>query len=164
MKTLNGMFIGSSCVLLAMFAAAKLATALMHGPALEARDEIFLLRNREMLVAVGLLECAVVGYLLGSSTAAKKLRAIVWLGGMFLTYRLGLEWMGIHRLCGCLGQVGYWSPRAWPYVAVFTKACLAYLLGGSTLLLLLNRGRKPGPATSEVKTSPPPQDSGGTLL
>lgn len=89
-----------------------------------------------LLLAVGLLELAIVGVCLFGKSQALKLGLIAWLATNFLVYRCGLWWMGWHRPCSCMGNLTD-ALHIRPEVADnIMKVVLGYLLIGSYGLLI----------------------------
>jgi len=129
-------FMPSAGAVLAATGLAKVWSAFGPTKLLAVADPITGLQFGHLMLAVGLLELAIVGICLFSKAHKLPLALIAWLATNFVVYRLGLWLMGWQEPCGCLGNLTdalYLSPQA---VDNLMKVILAYLLFGSYGFLL----------------------------
>lgn len=125
-------------VLLGVTAFAKLYSAAGEARILTLSDPLFLLTNREVLMAVGLLELVVVAYLLFGCHTLKKHLLIIWLSLNFIVYRVGIWWVAPGKPCPCLGTLTARLPLKPDTVDLLLKLVITYMLCGSVLFLLLD--------------------------
>lgn len=125
----------SVVILLLTTAALKilaLLTAVMQAPL---QDPVlsFLTHEQMMLLSVA-LESAVIVFLMQRRRCVSKLLVIGGLAGLFASYHVGLQLVGGHRSCGCLGESLTWfglpSDTEW----MVTSGIVGYFLVGSYLL------------------------------
>jgi hypothetical protein len=98
-----------------------------------------------MLLAAA-LEIVVVVLVLRARDIVRKAALLLWIGSVFLVYRMGLWWVGFEGSCRCLGNMGDVfgiSPENADWIA---KGILVYLVVGSAAILLWHprhRGHAP---------------------
>jgi hypothetical protein len=98
-----------------------------------------------MLLAAA-LEIVVVVLVLRARDIVRKAALLLWIGSVFLVYRMGLSWVGFEGSCRCLGNMGDVfgiSPENADWIA---KGILVYLVVGSAAILLWHprhRGHAP---------------------
>ncbi len=118
-------------------AVGKMVGAAKWTPGLRLTDPLVtFLTARQILVSASVIELCVVVFLWRQKADIKKGVAVLWLGFVFLAYRLGLWTVGFKGYCHCLG---YWS--SWlhiPEARVNTIALwmLAFMLSGAGLITI----------------------------
>jgi len=101
------------------------------------------LSNRQLFLAVALLELAVAAALLfGRLDVWTRIQWVFWLSLQFAVYRLVLVLSREPEPCKCFGDLFLWLGLGPSFVDVFSKASLAYFLIPSGAVLLW-RGRQP---------------------
>ena len=160
-EKLTRWFILSAGVILALTGTAKVFGAVGGARALDVQDPILGMPFRYLMAGVGLTELLVAFFCLFTHKRNFSLVAVAWLATNFLFYRLGLWWIGWHRPCGCMGNltdVLHISAQTADWIM---KGLLAYLLAGSGIGILGQRGflRKRGFAYA--KSTECHQDSRG---
>jgi hypothetical protein len=128
-------YIVACSIILMTFGAAKMISYFVPGGKADAIDEILMISNRHIFLAVGIFELCTSFWLNVERSTTKRLWVIVWISVMFLTYRAGLAMMHVVKLCSCLGGIVQWFPKITPFVAIFVKCSLGVLFIGSTTLL-----------------------------
>ncbi len=134
-------FIITAGSILAAAGAVKLASAWSTARILDLPDPILALPFGRLMVLVGGLELLVAWRCFSGARLHPKLALVGWLSSIFLVYRFGLWFIDWNRPCGCLGSLPdalHISPHT---VDQIMKYLLAYLLGGSLLVLAWLRGR-----------------------
>jgi hypothetical protein len=125
-------------IVLLITAALKLFTACLSDTKLaEADDLLWMFSTRQVLMLAGLVEISVVLLLSKWRTQNKSLELILWLGTVFLIYRL-FRWMegGFNSYhCNCFGG---FILRAESKISL---GILAWMLIGSLVLLILQNCR-----------------------
>lgn len=81
------------------------------------------------------VELVVVAYLASPSSLGRKLTAVAWLACLFVTYRLGLHWIGGDRHCACLGSASQWFPWLERHERILLHGILTFMYLGSMGLL-----------------------------
>lgn len=135
-------FLSSAGVVLAATGLAKIASALSSGDVLRTYDPVLGLTLGTLFAWVGMVEVTVALVCLTSRRMGLPVVLLVWLGASFVSYRLGLWWMGGPKYCSCLGTMTE-TLRLSPVAAdLALKLALAYLLLGSLIALgrLLKEG------------------------
>ena len=126
-------------VLLLATGIVKLISQSVDKPFLAQRDPLLtMLTNRQVLMLAGVLECVVALVLLQSRERLNRLWIILWIGSLFSLYRLGLWLIRYTGPCPCLGRSFDWLTSRQSFVDAVLAGLLAYLLGGSAILLLLD--------------------------
>ena len=139
-KALQTNFIYSVAVILFITAAAKLFATTGTGQALNYPDPILPLANRQMFFLMAGIELIVSAFLLVKNDGRLlKLALIACLATNLLGYRAGLWWEGAPDLCNCLGNLNDRLSISTRTLNFIMGAVLAWLLGGSYLLIILNR-------------------------
>lgn len=131
----NRFFLPSAGVALTLTGLAKALSATGPAHALDVHDPICGIAFRHLLLTVGIVELVIATLCLFANRRLISVLAIAWLSTGFLSYRIGLWFIGWHRQCGCLGtltDVLGVSPEA---ADTFMKLVLACLLVGSYTLL-----------------------------
>jgi len=134
--TLPAWFVSTATAILTLTGLAKLRTGLGHTKILATNDPITGLPFGQLLLAVGVAELVIFCVCLIAKSQTLKLGLIAWLATSFVVYRLGLWWMGWHKPCSCLGNLTdalHISPQLADNIM---KGILAYLLVGSSGLLI----------------------------
>ena len=129
-------FVLSAGVILAITGFAKVLSTFGSAKFLTVIDPIFGIQFRYLMVMVGVTEWLVAFFCLFKNGSRLATGLVTWLCTNFLVYRLGLSWMHWHRPCNCLGNLTdalHISPQTADNVM---KAVLAYLLIGSSTLLV----------------------------
>lgn len=129
-------FFFTSGLLLLATAIAKFISSAGTMPSLQVGDPIFHLSLRDMFVVMGITESAI-GLICFFGTSV-ELRAglLAWLSTAFVVYRIGLNWLGWHKPCSCLGNLtdALHIPSETADIAL--KIVLAYLVIGSYVILI----------------------------
>ena len=128
-------FFFTSGLLLLTTATAKLISSGGTALSLQMGDPIFHLSFREMFIAMGIME-SVIG-LICFLAKSVRLRAglLAWLSSAFVVYRIGLNWMGWHKPCSCLGNLTDVLHISSEAADIASKIILAYLIIGSYAIL-----------------------------
>lgn len=84
---------------------AKIASGLGTSDMLKEMDPLLGVPNRSLITLVGCGEVALGAYCLFGSDGRRKGILLTWLGLAFLSYRIGLWWIGYKKPCTCLGNV-----------------------------------------------------------
>lgn len=129
------LFIYSTAALLLLTAAAKLYSATGSVRILTATDPLLHLSYRPIMVAVGLLEAGIAGYLLKGHNVLAQTWLIFWLSSNFILYRFGNAFLHV-KLCPCLGTLADTLPVTKGQVDGFLMATVLYLFFGSSYFLL----------------------------
>ena len=101
---------------------------------------------RQSMLLAAALEIVVVVLVLRARDIVRKAALLLWIGSVFLVYRMGLWWVGFEGSCRCLGNMGDVfgiSPENADWIA---KGILVYLVVGSAAILLWHprhRGHAP---------------------
>ena len=123
-----------------MTSVAKLYSATGSEGILDIADPIFRLSYRYLLVALGLVEIAIAGYILYGAANAVKCAVLASLSSCFIIYRVGVLVLGVPDPCPCLGTITAKLPFGPATADLLLKGMIAYLLLGS-LYYLLRRSR-----------------------
>lgn len=115
-----------ACLILA--ACAKFLTAAGDSKILYELDPIFGLKNDRLLIAVGVLEAAIGIYCWRNALLRTKGILLLWIGGIFFAYRVGLWWMGYRKPCTCLGSVADHIGMSDQSADMVMKSVLAFLI------------------------------------
>ena len=136
MKKLERPFRWSAVLLLLFTSAAKLASATGQTPILDLPDPLFGLPNRQLLIAVGVLELAVAVALLSRVAGALKHLLLLWLSTGFLAYRLAHYWINPGKPCPCLGTLTDKLPLSPATLDAALLGLVLFLLIGSLSMLM----------------------------
>jgi len=104
------------------------------GAFLDGSDEVvWFVSKRQLMMLTGLIELGIVLLIVwGPQSKEGSVLVIAWLGLAFLAYRVAGRLLGATGSCGCLGAF------AEPLAGVLSKIALAWMLGGSVILLSLH--------------------------
>jgi hypothetical protein len=104
------LFIYSCALVLLIAAAAKLVSVFGDERILDEADPLLQVANRWVYSAAGLVELAVVWWLMwGGKKTSEKLMVLAWLGTVFALYRFGLFWFKFDKPCSCMGNAFSWA-------------------------------------------------------
>ena len=121
---------------------AKMISAMGDAGILSRSDPVFGLKNRHVMISVGLIELALFAFLVFGKQYILQLTAIFFLSINFVVYRLSALLKGSESPCACLGSltesIGI-STKAADLVAM---AVLAYLFIGSAVFLAISKRTK----------------------
>jgi len=92
-------------VLIGVAAVGKVASALGNAHVLQYLDPIFGITFRQVFLLVGTLELGIAAICFFGRRLAFQAVVVAWLATAFLTYRLGLLWVGYKKPCSCLGNL-----------------------------------------------------------
>ena len=144
-------FLISGGIILFFTAIAKLISAGSNVRVFQEHDPILTVTFRSAFWFIGTFELVVALICLFSKQTGLQVWLIALLATTFLTYRLGLAWIGYHRPCRCLGNFTdalHIPPQTADTVM---KIILAYLLLGSyASLFWLWRQRKTTAITPSI--------------
>lgn len=130
MKTRRIFLIVSATILIAT-GLVKLVSAGGEARSLNLPDPLLYLTNRQVFLAVGVLELALASYFVFGRRLQLQLLALAWLTTNFAIYRLAL-WRGnIAKPCGCLGHAVDWWPWLMKHQDSVMKGLLAFMLVGA---------------------------------
>jgi len=96
--------IGSGLILL-VTGLAKLLAAAGHAKVLATTDPLFQIPFSQLMFATGLIEVCLAVACLFCKDKKVPLLLVAWIATGFVTYRTGLDLMGWHRPCPCLGNL-----------------------------------------------------------
>jgi hypothetical protein len=127
-------FLVSVAMILLVTAILKIHASVMPTTSdyLDRSDEVVMfLSHRQLLLCAGWMELAIAVLLIRSPLSeALRLKLVIWVSAAFMAYRLA-RWTGhVTSPCGCLGFLAS-IDADW-----MAKTAIAWMLGGSTLLLL----------------------------
>jgi hypothetical protein len=135
-------FYMSAALLLFLTAAAKLYSVTGHAKILAVSDDFLHVNNRLLMTVMGVIEAAIAAYLLWGGALLMRARALFWLSGNFIIYRLETYTLGI-KYCPCLGTLGQKLPLSQPHLEmVLTALVLYWFLGSSYILFRAWDGRE----------------------
>jgi hypothetical protein len=124
-------FVRSAGVLLLITALAKLISGVGSAPILQWRDPVLNVPFRYLFFALGGIEFLVAMICFRGKNVRIQTALVAWLSTNFIIYRLGLLWVGYHKLCSCLGNLTD-ALNIQPQTAdAIMKTILCYLLIGS---------------------------------
>ena len=128
-------FLWSVAILLAFTAMAKLWSATGSAKMLLMTDPLLGLHFNVLLIATALVELAIAAVCVFSRSHLIALLSVVWLGSMFLLYRMGLHLTDWRQPCPCLGNLPD-ALRVSPAIAdaVMKIIMLYFLVGGLTAI------------------------------
>lgn len=131
MQTAKIWFCVSSGVIFSISGMAKIWSACGNAEILKRLDPIFGIQFGHLMVITGILELAAATLCLLNKSKVIATAVVAWLASGFLTYRLGLWWIGWRRPCSCLGNLTDALHIAPETADTAMKIVLAYLLVGS---------------------------------
>jgi hypothetical protein len=140
----NGFF-RSVALILFITSSAKLYSAFGSERILDRMDRLLQIPNRWVLVGTGLIELAIVLYLLFGRIERTKLLAVLWLGSGFILYRFFHWFFGYSEPCRCLGKLGERLPLSSGTLDFILMGAVLYLFAGS-LAFLVSSWRRSLPA------------------
>lgn len=123
--------------------AAKLIAAGGSARLLERPDPLLMLTNKQVLLAVGVLEVLLSGYLFFGRNLLLKAGLTTWIATNFGLYKLGLLWMGNKQPCGCLGKISDALGISPATATNLANIALGYLLVTGILSLVILLKRRP---------------------
>lgn len=129
-------FLRSASLLLVCTGTAKLTAFLSDSQIMQHLDPVFGIPTWVLTVSVGIMELMVAFLCLFTTYSYLSLALLMWLGGCFLIYRLWYVFPSGIGPCGCFGAVPTLLRVPDPAVAALAVAIAAYLLLGSSGLLL----------------------------
>lgn len=136
MSKLEKLVLSGIAILLCATAAAKLLSAFLYLDTDYALDPLFKLRNTYVIASVALVEIAIVCYVYLGKSPLFKWGAILWLSFAFIGYRAALYFIGITKLCSCLGHASQLFPAVAPKLDFYLRVFLSILLLSSVLGVL----------------------------
>jgi hypothetical protein len=126
-----------SLLLLAVTALAKILAATGEARILAQPDPLLgLISMRQSMLLAAALEIVVVVLVLRAPDIVRKAVLLLWIGSVFLFYRIGLWLVGFEGSCRCLGNVGDVFGISAETADWTAKGILVYLLVGSVAILL----------------------------
>jgi len=127
----------SLVAMLSLTALAKIVAASGEARILGQADPLFgLLTMRQSMLLAAAVEMVVVVLILRAPDILRKAVLLLWIGSVFLVYRIGLWWVGVEGSCRCLGNVGDVFGISTETADWIAKGILVYLLVGSGAILL----------------------------
>jgi hypothetical protein len=133
----------TAALLLMLTAAAKILAASSEAGILGQADPLFgLLSMRQSMLLAAALEITVVVHVLRTPDILRKAVLLLWIGSVFLVYRIGLWWVGFEGSCRCLGNLGDVFGISAETADWIAKGILGYLLVGSAAILLWHLSRR----------------------
>jgi hypothetical protein len=97
-------FVIGAGAILALTGCAKILAALGSAQILEMQDELLMLRNRDLMFGMGLLEIAIAGVLCRGRDNLFSAMILIWLNANFVLYRIALLFTKT-AICPCLGHI-----------------------------------------------------------
>jgi len=135
-------FLQSAAAILLFTAIAKGASAFGKQSILDKVDPVFwVLKNRELLLLVSILEIGVAALLLSRVSLSIRRGSLLWLCSNFLLYRLGLWITGAPPACKCMGELAERIGLSDSQASWIMLGVLGYLLVGSLICLWRSRSR-----------------------
>ncbi len=132
------LYLHSSASILAITGTAKLLSVLGSSIILDQEDPLFGIRFRWVLLLVSVLEFALASVCFCHRFSKRqRLVMIAVLASNFLFYRMMFSLSGWKRTCGCLGDLTEILQIPTKLADNILKFLLAYLLMGSTILLIV---------------------------
>lgn len=132
------LFFRSIGLLLILAGAAKLQAATGQARILGDYDPLFNFHLRLMMSTVGLIEFLVAWVMFSNTIApSKKTVLTLWLGGCFAAYHIGLNEIGFHGYCACLGNIFATIGISNNAASKIMSGIVLYMLAGGILMLLL---------------------------
>jgi hypothetical protein len=140
-------FVCSAGVLLTITGTAKLISAGGNAQLLQSPDPVLSISFRQVFRVVGVLELILAAVCFFGKRVWLQAGFVAWLATCFVTYHVGLLWVGYHKPCSCLGNLTdalHIPPQA---ADTAMKIILGYLLIGSyaTLFWLWKEKKKQSP-------------------
>lgn len=129
-------FLRSAVLLLSATALSKVFSAGGAARVMDQSDPLLILSGRQVLLAAGLVEFAVVAYLLSGKNKRSKYLLVIWLSLDFVLYRLFVSWAAPGKPCPCLGTVGERLPFRPQTTDLMLKLIIGYLLAGAIFFLV----------------------------
>jgi hypothetical protein len=137
---LENIYLKSVSILLLITGATKLVSASQKVSVLVMSDPLIgFLSVRQMSIVAGIIEMAVAFYIFTPQNVIRQLESIAWLSILFITYHIGLNLIGFHGMCKCLGNANGWLGLSDNSINMAVKCMLGYFSIGSLLMLGFKR-------------------------
>jgi len=106
-KPIAWVFIQTALLLLAVTALAKILAARAEARILGQPDPLLgLILMRQSMLLAAALGVVVVVLVYRAPNVLRRAGLLLWIGSVFLVYRIGLWWVGFEGSCRCLGNMG----------------------------------------------------------
>jgi hypothetical protein len=128
-------FVHSVAAILLLTALAKVFSAGGSARILSLNDPLLMIPTRSVLLLAAVVELGVAAFLLRAGRTEGNCLLVLWLGTVFIAYRLFLAWLAPGQPCPCLGTVADNLPLRPQTVDLLLRLAIAYLFLGSALLL-----------------------------
>ncbi len=141
-KKCSRWFILSTAVILLITGLAKIVSSFGAAGILNQHDPFFRISFRHLMLLMGFLELTI-AYSCFRFPKEQELQlwSLVWLPICFVTYRLGLSWIGYQEPCHCLGNLADVLGVSNLMARRISQGVIIYLFtGGITMLLCLRLG------------------------
>jgi len=142
-------FISSVTALLGAFAAALFLCNIANAKLVEPRDPLFALRTSTLFWILGMEATAVALACVYARPSRFKLGVVLWFAATVAIYRLGLQWQGVHNLCGYTASLAHTFGLSNGFAIALLNLLFSYLFTGSAALLLWDC--LAGPGETELK-------------
>jgi hypothetical protein len=129
------LFFRSVGFLLVVTALAKLFSAGGSAKVLGMEDPIFQVTYKELMLAVAVIEIAVVGILAFSEDVWIRSLSILALSANFAIYRIGMDALDV-KICPCVGTLGQRLGLTQAQIDGILGASVLYMLIGSAAIIL----------------------------
>lgn len=129
-------FISSAIALLAAFAAALFLCNIAHAKLVAPRDPLFALRTNTLFWILGSEAVVLALACVYTRPPRLKLGLVLWFAATVVTYRLGLQWQGVHSLSGYIASLAHTFNLSNAFAITFLDLLFSYLFMGSAALLL----------------------------
>jgi hypothetical protein len=130
-------FILSAALILLITGLAKIISSFGAAGILNQHDPFFRISFRHLMLLMGFLELTIV-YLCFRfpKQQGQQLWSLVWLSICFVTYRLGLSWIGYQEPCHCLGNLADVLGVSNRMADRISQGVIIYLFTGAIAMLL----------------------------
>jgi len=129
-------FLSSAIALLAAFAAALFLGNIACAELVAPRDPLFALRTSTLFWILGTEATALALACAYLRPTRLKLGLVLWFAATLLIYRLGLQWQGVHNLCGYTASLAHTFGLSSGFATILLNLLFSYLFTGSAALLL----------------------------
>jgi hypothetical protein len=129
-------FIDSATALLAAFAAALFLCNIAHAKLVAPHEPLFALRTSTLFWILGMEAMAVALACVYIRPCRFKLGVVLWFAATLGIYRLGLQWQGVHNLCGYTASLADTFGLSSGFAICLFNLLFSYLFTGSAALLL----------------------------
>jgi DNA-directed RNA polymerase subunit RPC12/RpoP len=129
-------FINSATALLAAFAAALFLSNIAHAKLVAPREPLFALQTSTLFWILGMEAMAGALACVYMRPSRFKLGVVLWFAATVVIYRLGLQWQGIHSLCGYIASLANTFGLSSGFAIILLNLLFSYLFTGSAALLL----------------------------